>query len=469
MFVNRQRELELLEGMFVKSGASLLVLYGRRRVGKTELLRHFCERHRSVFFVADQRPATMLLRELSAQLWSAAGESEKSAPVFPGWAEALAYAGGLANQRRLVLVLDEFPYLATSDRSLPSVLQKTWDAELSKTRLFLVLSGSAVSYMEGEVLSEKSPLFGRRTGQLLLEPLGLPEVTGFWKGLRPDDAIRAYAIVGGVPAYAMRFDGRRSIEKNVRTELLDKNAYLFEEVPYLLMQELREPRLYLAILQAIAGGKTTQNEIAQAVGMKGNQAAPYLRTLGDLRLLERTVPVQERHPHKSRKGSYRIGDPFFRFWFRFVFPNRSQLEQGLAETVWTQRVRPFLDEHVSLVFEDLARDHLWRSARAGALPFVPARIGSWRAPQDEIEVVAVSEGNKEALVAECKWSRKRVGLGVLRTLEARAEKVRRTLGARHVHLAVFSRSGFEPALRPAAKTEGVLLVDPAAMVSERSR
>jgi hypothetical protein len=318
--------------------------------------------------------------------------------------------------------------------------------------------------MEDEVLSQKSPLFGRRSAQLLLEPIALPETRPFWPAYDAKEVIRAYAVVGGVPAYAMRFESRRSLEENMRAEILDKNAYLFEEVPYLLLQELREPRVYLAVMQAVASGRTTQNQIAQAAGMHGNQVAPYLRTLVELRLVERVVPIQERRPHKSRKGSYRIRDPFFRFWFRFVFPSRARLERGLVDAVWKEEVAPRLDQHVSLVFEDLAIEHLWHLARKGRLPFVPARIGPWRAPSDEVEIVAVSERIDSVLVAECKWSRSMVGMRVLARLRERAETVRSELNARRCHLALFSRSGFDRAVHREARLADILLVSPRQMV-----
>lgn len=463
-FVDRQTELALLSRIHREPGARLLVLYGRRRVGKTELLKEFCRRKRSVFFVADQRPARALLDEFSALLWRAANAEAQSAPVFRGWADAFEYAGRLSRARRLVVVLDEFPYVAAVDPTLPSVLQRVWDAQLSSTRLMMVLCGSSVSYMEHEVLSQKSPLFGRRSAQMLLEPLGLPETAAFWKGNRPETVIRSYGVVGGVPAYATRFDAGRPLEENIRGEILHKNAYLFEEVPYLLVQELREPRVYFAVMQAIASGRTTQNPIAQAAGMQGNQVAPYLRTLADLRLVERVIPVQERQPHKSRKGSYRIRDPFFRFWFRFVFPNRARLDRGLADAVWKEDVAPHLDEHVSFVFEDLAAEHLWRLARIGRLPFSPTRIGPWRAADQEVDVVAVSDGGQDVLVAECKWTKRPVGGSVLLLLRKKAEQVASNLGAERSRLALFSRAGFTPDLRREARSAEILLVGPRNMV-----
>jgi AAA+ ATPase superfamily predicted ATPase len=300
---------------------------------------------------------------------------EETPPGFPGWAEALAYAARLARDERLVLVIDEFPYLALSDPSLPSVIQRVWDGEARGSQLMLVLCGSSISYMEGEVLSSRSPLFGRRDAQIHLRPMGLPEASACWKGYGPEDAVRCYAVLGGVPAYAVRFDAGVPLAENIQSAVLAKDACLFEEVPFLLMQELREPRIYLAVLQAIAAGETTQNESAMAAGLTGSQAAPYLRAVAALRLVERGLPVQEPMPGRSRRGSYRAVDPFFRFWLRFVLPNRSRLEQGLVRAVFQDAVAPHLDVHVSRVFEELAADHLRRLARGDPLPIVPARIG----------------------------------------------------------------------------------------------
>ncbi|MBD3161836.1 MAG: hypothetical protein GF346_06135 [Candidatus Eisenbacteria bacterium] len=214
----------------------------------------------------------------------------------------------------------------------------------------------------------------------------------------------------------------------------------------------------------MAAGRATQNEIAQGVGIESKRIVPYLHSLTRLRLVERSVPVQERQARKSRKGRYRILDPFVRFWFRFVFPNRSRLEQGLVPEVYSERIGPHLDEHTSFVFEELARDHLWSLARRDVLPFSPDRIGSWHSARDEVDVVAVDRTSQEVLAAECKWSRKPIGVGVLELLEERAEQVRSSLGAHRIHLALFSRSGFRPELTERAKATGILLFEPSDLV-----
>jgi len=464
VFVDRRAELKLLGSLARHPGASLLVLYGRRRVGKTELLREFCKSRRSILFVADQRPASDQLRDLSARIWELSREQPPGLPAFPGWGEALSYAGRLARHRSLTLVIDEFPYLALAEPGLTSVLQRVWDEELSRTRLFLVLCGSSVSYMESEVLGQRSPLFGRRSAPLHLEPLGLPEAAGLWRGYSPDDMVRTFAVVGGVPAYAARIDPARSLERNVQELILDKNAYLYEEVPFLLMQELREPRVYMSLMQAIAAGKTKSNEIADAAGLPATQAGPYLRTLADLRLVQRVVPVDEPQPHRSRKGRYRLQDPYFRFWFRFVFPNRSRLDQGLAHHVWASGIAPRLDEFVSIVFEDLAEQHLWALARSKRLPFVPERMGRWYAPAEEVDCVALSRKTGEALVVECKWSNRPVGLQEIEKLRRRAEAIGRQMRLKRVYLGLFSRSGFEPVVKRLGAKEGLLLVTPREMV-----
>ncbi len=464
MFVDRRSELKLLGSLARQPGAHLLVVYGRRRVGKTELLREFCKSRRSILFVADQRPPLDQLRDFSARIWELSRERPPGLPSFPGWGEALSYAGRLASRRSLTLVIDEFPYLALAEPGLTSVLQRVWDDDLSRTRLLLVLCGSSVSFMESEVLGERSPLFGRRSAQLHLEPLGLSEAAALWRGYSPEDMIRAFAVVGGVPAYAARIDAARSLEHNVHDVMLDKNAYLYEEVPFLLMQELREPRVYMSLMQAIAAGKTKSNEIADAAGLPATQVGPYLRTLMDLRLVQRVVPVEEPLPHRSRKGRYRLQDPYFRFWFRFVFPNRSRLEQGLAAHVWASEIAPRLDEFVSIVFEELAEKHLWALARAGRLPFVPQQMGRWYAAADEVDCVAVSRKTGEALVVECKWSNRPMGRPALVKLRRRAEAVGRLMGLKRIYLGLFSRSGFEGEVKRGAGKEQVLLVTPREMV-----
>jgi hypothetical protein len=296
----------------------------------------------------------------------------------------------------------------------------------------------------------------------LLEPLDFDAAIRFFRSYRIDDLIRTYAILGGMPAYLLQLDERKTVLANIRDPILTPHHFLNDEPRSLLREELRNPANYFSILAAIAAGKTRQHEIAQAAALPSHDTAgPYLRTMQALHLVERQVPAAEPHPHKSRKGIYRMSDHFMRFWFRFVYPHESALARGDLAGVLERRITPYLDEFVSLAFEELAHWQIWRLARAGRLPFAPDRVGAWWDGQHEIHVVAVGEGG--LLLGECKWSTRAIGVGILDQLKRSGASLLAGEGylktAHPITYTLFSRSGFTPELRELAARENVILVE----------
>ena len=363
-FHDREEELAFLRGHSERPGAGLVVLYGRRRVGKTELLREFAHDRRAVFYVAEMGSAADQRASFSARVFETLGEASLSGTTFPSWEAALRFLADRAAKDRLLVVLDEFPYLVDSDRTLPSILQRAWDGALKRSRIFLVLCGSSVGVMEREILGARNPLYGRRTGQWRLDPMGPREAGLFFRGSPPDGRIEAWAVAGGVPAYLEALAGGKTLRENVLRAVLSRGAPLFDEVRFLLLQELRDPRTYFSLLRAMAAGNTRPNEIAQAAGLADRGVASrYLETLRDLQLVERVYPVTEMRPEKSRKGRYRIADSFVRFWFRFVMPNRSALEAGEAESVYDRKIAPAFEDFVAPAFEEAARRFVRRPPR----------------------------------------------------------------------------------------------------------
>jgi AAA+ ATPase superfamily predicted ATPase len=468
-FFNRVDEIDFLTRQARDDRAALVVLYGRRRTGKTSLLRHFAQGRRSLFFVADAASLNDQLAAFSRVAIAALGETGLEGTVFPSWEAALRFVANRAATEPLFIVLDEFGYLCASDPSLPSVLQRLWDAELKNTRLHLVLCGSYVSFMEREVLGAKNPLYGRRTGEWLLQPFRFRDSTAFFPDRTPDEQVATYGILGGIPAYLERFDSQRSIRDNIVSEILSRGAPLYNEPRFLLMEELRDPHTYYSICQAVAFGRTTPNEIAQGAGLiDRGTASRYMDILREMRVLERVTPVTERNPERTRRGRYRLADPFFRFWFRFVLPNRSALESGDPEQVMDSKVAPYLDQHVSVAFEEICRQHLEDLNRAGSLPARYDRIGSWWRADAEVDVVAVADDGA-LLLGECKWSVNPVGTDVLDQLIRRRAAVESDLATppATVTFALWSRSGFTPDLQARAAKEGVLLFDLADVVKGR--
>ena len=348
------------------------------------------------------------------------------------------------------------PYLATSYPPLGSILQRIWDQSLKNSQIMLILNGSYIGMMEETVLGYQAPLYGRRTAQYLLEPLEFVDAQQFFTSYNNDDRLRAYAVYGGTPAYLQTIQPEQSLETNIMDGILTRGASLYDEVRFVLQQELREPRNYFAVLQAIASGNTRQNEIKQAAGL--DNIAPYLETLQQLHLVERVVPVTESQPHKSRRGIYRLKDNFLRFWFRFVLPNRSQLERGAKEVVFDTVIRPEIDLFTSTVFEQACRQYFWRSGLKGKLPFQPKQVGGWWQANQEIDIVLLSETH--TMLVECKWSQRPVGVDILEQLEGKSKTLLKEVNGHITLFGLCARSGFtDQMMELAKKRKDVILYD----------
>lgn len=454
MFVNRLAELDLLEKRFTSDKAEFFVLYGRRRVGKTELLARFCEGKRALFFVSDLGSEISMRSDFSQLINDTLFGPEQMDAVYSNWEAVFQAIGNASKTERLVVVLDEFPYLITTYPPVASILQKAWDQTLKNTKIMLILCGSYIGMMEESVLSYKAPLYGRRTAQYLLEPLQFKDARLLFSDFSPEDQVRAYAIYGGAPAYLQTIDSKKALDENIVDGILSRGSYLYDEVRFILQQELREPRNYFAILQAIAAGKTKLNEIKLATGLDG--ATAYLDTLQQLHLVERIVPVTTSQPQKSRRGIYRLKDHYLRFWFRFVHPNRSQLERSGSRLVLENQVLPEIDHFASLAFEDICQQYFWLEGLSGNLPFQPLNSGRWWNNSEEIDLVVL--GEEEAILVECKWSSKPVGMNILANLERKAAIIQGDLGNKKIYFALCSRSGFTPQLMDSSSNRSDIML-----------
>ena len=363
MFVGRDRVLAVLEEMAASGRAEFFVLYGRRRVGKTELLQRLCESQRAVYFLAAQVREKDNLRAFRDALKDGlGGDSLVEGIEFPDWSTALGFAAERAGDERLIVVLDEFPYLCDSSKGLPSQVQKFWDTRGKNSQLMLILCGSQVSFMEKEVLAERSPLFGRRTGQRRLEPLEPADTLAFFPRWSVRDRLLAYGILGGMPAYLRRFDDSKSLHENLLREVLRPEGYLFEEVTFLLRAELTSPATYNSILAAVAAGSTKVGDIALTVGVDSPTAGKYLHVLRELRLVARDIPVTDPDPLRSRRGRYRIADRFVAFHFRHLQPHLSLVHAGRGARVLEEFIEPDLERLFDEARVDLVLSHLRREA-----------------------------------------------------------------------------------------------------------
>jgi len=391
-FVDRREELELLEKLCSEGRAHLVLVYGRRRVGKTRLLLELLRGRKGLYFYVPRGGPETILEELSRSV-----ERE----FFKGFrfASFHAFLEYLASrmEQGFVVVIDEFQRLAEVEGAL-TLLQKFWDERLSRTRSALILAGSAIGAVVRVALRGDAPLYGRRTAILELEPLGFAGLLEWFEGLDPVDAVKLYGIFGGTPAYLELVDERKSPEENAVELVLSKRGPLHEEPVYLLMEELRAPARYMDILGAIAQGRTTLSEIASAAGLRRENATTYLSYLERLGLVEREKPLLGRG-----RARYALKDPFFAFWFRFVWPHAGALEAGLEREVWASEAEGF-SAHLGWVFERVAREFVARAARAGELPLTPSALGSWWSGSEEIDIVALSPREGAALLLEVKWS-----------------------------------------------------------------
>ena len=327
-FIGREKELAELNELYVQDKFQLFVLYGRRRVGKTTLLNEFCKDKDTIFYSAEQSNNKLNLEKFSQLVFSFYGEEHLE--PFASWSNALSYIEERQNGKRLILVIDEFPYLVKKNRALLSELQHLIDHKLKNGKLFMVLCGSYMGFMEKEVLGSKSPLFGRRTGQLHMKPFGYQTSMRFLDGFSDEDKLKLYGAFGGTPLYLQQIQPDITFEENIKRAFLRVTAYLYEEPLLLLRQEVQEPGVYSAIIEAIADGYTKSNEISTKIGEDSAKCLKYIKTLCELGILYKETPFGEKE--SSRKTIYGICDFMFRFWYRYVFSNRTLGRKGSLPT-----------------------------------------------------------------------------------------------------------------------------------------
>ncbi len=443
-FIGREKELSALQEFYEDARFQLFILYGRRRVGKTTLLTEFCRDKDSIFFSATESSAKFNLERFSEIVFQHYGETTLA--PFASWENALSYIDARQGDKRLVLVLDEFPYLARKNPALLSELQHLIDHRLQRGRIFLVLSGSYMGFMEREVLSAKSPLFGRRTGQLHLKGFDYRTSFLFCPVFSPEEKLMLYGILGGTPHYLKLVQPKLSFAANVKKLFLEQTAYLYEEPLLLLRQELQEPALYNTIIEAVAHGASKANEISTRVGESSAVCLKYISILCDLGILAKETPFGEKE--SSRRTIYGVADLMFRFWYRYVYPNRTLIETGAGDVVWEKCIRPNLSDYMGLVFERVSREWLIEENVRGALPFLFTSIGRWwgsdAKSRSQVEIDLIAKDAKSYLVAECKWRKEKTELNVLEELERKAQSFARFKHDPHYFL--FSKSGFVPAL-----------------------
>jgi len=455
MFIGRQKELETLTKQYEKDEFTFIPVYGRRRVGKTQLIEEFIRDKKSIFFTAVNKGTYKNNIELLSR---AIYEGSEAAPVYSSFYDALDGISRVAEKEKVVFVIDEFPYFAQSDESIISILQQFIDLKFLKTNMMLILAGSSLSFMENQVLGYQSPLYGRRTGQIKLLPVDFKTARQFAPNLSKLDQAVMYGVTGAIPKYLTLFNDGLSLDENIKGQYFDRNAYLFEEPDNLLKQEFKEPALYKAIITAIASGGSQMKDIKGKVGEESSTVATYIKSLLDTGIVRKEIPATDKPG--SRKTIYRMEDGMFRFWYRFVYPNVSLIALDKGDIVYN-RVKSGINDFMGEVFEKLCIEYMW--SIYNELPFAFQNVSRWWGnnpdlkSQTEIDFIAYDDNESQAIFGECKWRNEDLDKATIEKLMERCQMFKE-LKQKYYYL--FSKNGFTSGARELAmKRDDIRLIE----------
>lgn len=457
-FVDREQEMETLQNEYERDGSALVVLYGRRRVGKTTLISEFIKDKKALFFLASEEAESQnrnafkekaaefidsdLLRNADIKSWDILFKAIMDTPF----------------ESKPVIVLDEFQYLGKANLAFPSIFQRIWEEILKDKSVMVILCGSLISMMESQTLAYGSPLYGRRTAQIRLKQIPFAYYHNFFPGKSRKELIELYAITGGVPKYIELFSEDKDIYGAIQKCVLNRSGYLYDEPYFLLQQEVSEVGSYFSIIKAIAVGNTKLSSISALLEVKATSLTKYLKTLIDLDILEREVPITEENPEKSKKGLYKIKDNYLRFWFAFVYPNMSFIESGHGSVVMNKIRKSLVKNHIAFAYEDVCREQMWELNAEGVWPFNFTKLGRYWDSKIEIDIAALDPEGKNLILGECKYWTDPVGVSVFRDLEAKTDSVTWERKNRKVWYVLFSASGFTDELKKLAQSREDLLL-----------
>lgn len=452
-FVNRELELSFLNEKWQQNSAQLIIIYGKRRVGKTELSIQFAKDKPHIYFLCEKLVVHKQLKKFTEAVGEYFKDEFLPPDGFKDWETAFKY---IANKNtKISIIIDEFPYLVEADESIPSTFQKAWDLHLKDSKVYLVLSGSSISMMEKTVIFYKAPLYGRRTGQFLIKPFKFKEVRKTFPDKTFDEILAVYSIVGGTPLYLNKFYGKNYLDV-VKEEILKKGQPLYEEVEFLLREELKEPRNYFVILEALSLGKHKISEIINETGFDKGTTSRYISILDSLQITKKEIPITEKIPQKCRRGMYIIDDNFFNFWFRFVFRNKSLLEENRIAAV-ISKVREAMPQLMSENYERISGELIFNAVLEGKLSIKFETYGRWWDRNEEIDLIAINNQTNEILFGEAKWSNNPVGTNIYTDLKKKSQKVEWGKKNRKEYFALFSKTGFTPDMKRLAERKEVYL------------
>lgn len=453
MFIGREKELQFLNSRYESNKAELIVLYGRRRVGKTETLKEFCKDKPNVFYSCKECTDNEQLKSFSQIILQKKIPASNYIECFQNWEQLFKSILELKGGKKKLMVIDEFPYMVKNNNEIPSILQNLWDNVLKEKNVMIILCGSSMSFIEKEVLAEKNPLYGRATGIYKMSQMDFYDAIKFFPKYSYEDKVYAYSILGGIPHYLKEFDGDKSIKKNIQNNILTKGCILYNEVNFLLHQELRETTMYNTIIEAIALGNTKLNDIYLKTGIEKTKIIVYITNLVELGIIEREFSADDKIKEQAnnQRGLYKLTDSFFKFWYAYVFPNTSALELGDIKGVYDSCIEDTLNNFSSRAFESICIEYLNRENIRGTLPFRFKTIGRWwDSNNNEIDIYATD--GKELLIGECKFRNTKVSIADYQDLKDKCkDKMPK-------YYYIFSKSGFKENLVELAKEENIKLI-----------
>ncbi len=457
-FVDREKELETLEREYARDGAALVVLYGRRRVGKTALCAEFMKGKKALYFLATEESETQNRNQFKDLAAEYLGNPLLKNASVDNWDILFETIAHTPMDEKKVIILDEFQYLGKANPAFPSIFQRIWE-KLKETPVMVILCGSLITMMESQTLRYDSPLYGRRTAQIKLKQIPFQYYHEFFPQKSRKELIEFYSVTGGVPKYIELFEDDRDIYTAIEKNILNTSSFLYDEPTFLLQKEVSEIGSYFSVIRTIAQGNHKLSKIAGVLEVKQTSLSKYLKTLINLDILEREVPVTETDPEKSKKGLYKIRDPFLLFWFKFVYPNLGYIESDQEQVVIDKIRRNLVDNHIAFIYEDICRERMWQLAGEGKWDFTFTKVGRWWDNKgEEIDVAALDDAGCNGVFGECKYWKTPVGINVLRDLERKAALVDWKKGSRKDWFILFSASGFTEDLKALAKSRDDLLL-----------
>jgi len=455
-FFDRVKEVRLLDEVYNRKGAQFVALYGRRRIGKTALINKWIEDKKAVYWVAHRSSSKILLQSFSQAIAPVLSITDEQF-TFSSWKKALDQIAGISRDLRIVIVIDELPYLIEAVPSFSSLLQTTWDNTLSKSNVFLLLCGSHFHMMQSELISPKGALYGRTTADILLEDIAPEELKFFLPRYSPDQIVETFSILGGVPKYLELWDDTKTVFKNIEELILSPVTIFRHEPVFLIQDEIADVRTYLAILEAIGGGMRPQKAIAEKTGIALPNISKYLNVLTNLGFIRRIISVDAPDHNNTRMSSYEIRDSYLRFYFEYLQPNVALLEQKRERLVLEIIKEGFNTFTARNGYEELCRRYLISRGDSGNLSFQPLHVGRIWNRNVEIDIAAIDPKTKSILLGECKWKNTKVDESVLAGLKEKSGKIK-NISDYNVKYALFSKSGFTKGLYSLKNKENLILI-----------